>query len=144
MYAALADNLSRQIETGDLPRLSAIVCNAMTWSLESGQKFTPDKIEATFQICHLSQQLLVLKLLGSMDLASGRIVMIGSVVHFPEIPNPLSAFRPGFPTDIEQLVKPPPDGAGEAHDRGYARYGTAKLANVTFMHDLNKRLESVR
>jgi WW domain-containing oxidoreductase len=141
---SFAENLSRQIEHGIIPRISAIVCNAFTWSLESGQKLTLDKLEATFQVCHLSHYLLVLKLLGSMHLDSGRIVMLGSPVHYPERRNPLSAFRPEFPIDMEQLVRPPPDRAGEAHDRGYQRYGTAKLSNVTFMHDLNRRLESVR
>ncbi|KAI1616958.1 short chain dehydrogenase/reductase SDR [Exophiala viscosa] len=137
-----ADRLSDQIERGELSRISAIVCNASTWSLEAGQKFTSDGLEATFQVAHLSHYLLVLKLLGSMDMSSGRIVMLGSITHYPEKPNPLSAFGPEFPADIEHLVKPPPDRAGEVHDRGFQRYGTAKLSNVTFMHDLNKRLEA--
>lgn len=140
---SFAEELSLQIDNGKLPRISAIVCNAFTWSLEAGQKLTPDKLEATFQVCHLSHYLLVLKLLRCMDLTSGRIVMLGSVVHYPERANPLSAFRPEWPADMEQLVRPPPDLTGEAHDRGYQRYGTAKLANVTFMHDLNRRLENV-
>ena len=137
------ERLSEQIDLGELPRISAIVCNASTWSLEAGQKFTSDGLEATFQVAHLSHYLLVLKLLGSMDMSSGRIVMLGSITHYPEIPNPLSAFRPEFPADMEHLVKPPPDRAGEVHDRGYQRYGTAKLSNVTLMHDLNKRFEAV-
>jgi WW domain-containing oxidoreductase len=141
---SFAENLSREIDLGNLPRISAIVCNAFTWSLEAGQKLTPDKLEATFQVGHLSHYLLVLKLLGSMNMASGRVVMLGSPVHYPEKPNPLSAFRPGFPTDMEQLVRPPTDRSGEAHDKGYQRYGTAKLSNVTFMHDLNRRLQNVR
>ena len=138
-----ADRLSKQIDLGELPRISAIVCNASTWSLEAGQKFTSDGLEATFQVAHLSHYLLVLKLLGSMDVSSGRIVMLGSITHYPEIPNPLSAFPPEFPADIEHLVKPPPDRVGEVHDRGFQRYGTAKPSNVTFMHDLNTRLEAV-
>jgi WW domain-containing oxidoreductase len=141
---SFTEKLSRQIGLGDLPHISAIVCNAFTWSLEAGQKLTSDKLEATFQVSHLSHYLLVLKLLGSMDMASGRIVMLGSVVHYPERVNPFSAFRPEFPVGIEHLIRPPPDRPGEAHDRGFQRYGTAKLSNVTFMHDLNTRLENVR
>jgi hypothetical protein len=30
------------------------------------------------------------------------------------------------------------------HDRGFQRYATAKLANVAFSSDLNKRLQQVR
>lgn len=137
------ERLSKRIDQGELPRISAIVCNAATWSLEAGQKFTSDGLEATFQVCHLSHYLMVLKLLGSMDTTTGRIVMLGSITHYPEKPNPLSAFRPGFPDDMEHLARPLPDQPGEAHDRGYQRYGTAKLSNVTFMYDLNKRLETV-
>ncbi|CAJ2502368.1 Uu.00g097620.m01.CDS01 [Anthostomella pinea] len=120
-----ADDISRQIDLGNLPRISAILCNAATLSLEAGQKYTSDGLEATFQVCHLSHYLLVLKLLGSMDMAYGRVIMLGSITHFPEKTNPLSAYRPEFPSEIERL-----------------RYGTAKLANVTFMHDLNRRLEA--
>lgn len=140
---AVAEKLAGRIASGELPRLSAIVCNAATWSLEAGQKFTPDGLEATFQVCHLAHYLLVLKLLGSMDPKSGRIIMLGSITHYPEKKNPLSAFRPEFPTDMARLAKPPPDLPEEVHDRGFQRYATAKLANVTFMHDLNSRLEKV-
>ncbi|KAK4942068.1 hypothetical protein LTR10_018104 [Elasticomyces elasticus] len=137
-----AERVSKQIDLGELPRIAAVVCNASTWSLEAGQKFTSDGLEATFQVTHLSHYLLVLKLLGCMDMSSGRIVMLGSITHYPEKPNPLSAFRPEFPADIEHLVRPLPDRTGEVHDRGYQRYGTAKLSNVTFMYDLNNRLEA--
>jgi NAD(P)-dependent dehydrogenase (short-subunit alcohol dehydrogenase family) len=139
-----ADSISSQISLGKLPRIAAIVCNAATWSLEAGQKFTSDGIEATFQVGHLSHYLMVLKLLGSMDMKLGRIIMLGSITHYPEKPNPLSAFRPEFPANLEHLARPLPDRPGEAHDRGQQRYGTAKLSNVTFIHDLNKRLEAVR
>jgi hypothetical protein len=84
--------------------------------------------------------LLVLKLLGSMDAASGRIVMLGSEAHDPDKESPLSKLRAGFPVDMEQLVHPPPDEPGRLHDRGFQRYGNAKLANAVFMQDLNARL----
>ncbi|KAL2134848.1 hypothetical protein VTI74DRAFT_10654 [Chaetomium olivicolor] len=132
------------VEALDLGRLtdpiSAIVCNAATLSLDAGLKFTSDGYEATFQVCHLSHYLLVLKLLGSMDPGSGRIIFIGSVTHYPEKPNPLSSLRPEFPESVDELVRPLPDQPTLVHDRGFQRYGTAKLANVTFVNDLNKRL----
>ncbi|EXJ92418.1 hypothetical protein A1O3_00969 [Capronia epimyces CBS 606.96] len=139
---SFADQLSTQISRGELPPLSAIVCNAFVWSLVSGLKFTSDGFEATFQVTHLSHYLLVLKLLRSMDMTSGRVVMLGSITHYPEKANPMSAFRPEIPADIEGLARPKPDRPGEAHDRGQQRYGTGKLCNVTFMHDLNKRLQA--
>jgi NAD(P)-dependent dehydrogenase (short-subunit alcohol dehydrogenase family) len=140
---SFAESLSRRVSSGELGPISAIVCNAATLSLEAGVKFTSDGYEATFQICHLSHYLLVLKLLGSMDPASGRIVFIGSVTHYPEKPNPLSSLRPGFPKSIDELVRPLPDPPTLVHDKGFQRYGTAKLANVTFVNDLNKRLVAV-
>lgn len=141
---SFAEKLSTRIASKELPRITAIVCNACTWSLESGQKFTLDNYEATFQVCHLSHYLLVLKLLGSMDTISGRIVMLGSVTHYADKPNPLSSLGPCFPDDFEELVKPTLDPTKQVHDRGFQRYATAKLANVTFANDLNKRLQKVR
>ena len=139
-----AEKLNNRISSRELPRISAIVCNAATLSLEAGQKFTSDGYEATFQVCHLSHYLLVLKLLESMNFASGRIVMLGSITHYPEKPNPLSSLRAGIPENTEDLVKPSPDLLSLVHDRGFQRYGTAKLANVIFAEDLNKRLQMVQ
>lgn len=140
---SFANHLSTRINKQELPRLSAIVCNAAVFHLETGQTFTADGYDATFQVCHLSHYLLVLKLLGSMDTKEGRIVMLGSITHYPEMANPLSSLRPGFPEKMEDLVKPDPDPPALVHDKGYQRYGTAKLANVTFAADLNARLKKV-
>lgn len=140
---SFAEKLAAQISSRELPRVAAIVCNACTWSLESGQKFTSDDYEATFQVCHLSHYLLVLKLLGSMDTTSGRIVMLGSITTYADKPNPLSSLGPCFPDDFEELIKPSLDPPKLVHDRGFQRYATAKLANVTFANDLNKRLRKV-
>ncbi|KAL2127455.1 hypothetical protein VTI74DRAFT_10700 [Chaetomium olivicolor] len=43
---------------------------------------------------------------------------------------------------MDELVHPRPDPPGQVHDRGFQRYGTAKLANVVFTHDLNRRLQA--
>jgi NAD(P)-dependent dehydrogenase (short-subunit alcohol dehydrogenase family) len=134
---AFTTRIADQITVDKLPRIVAIVCNAFTWSLH-GQKTTTDNYEATFQVSHLSHMLLVLRLLGSMDPNAGRIVLIGSEAH-----DPLSRSRATFPEIMEHLVQPPPDGVGEVYDKGFQRYGTAKLANVAFMHDLNTRLLKV-
>ncbi|KAF3394302.1 WW domain-containing oxidoreductase [Penicillium rolfsii] len=138
---AFAQKISGQVLSRKIPRVTATVCNAATLSLEAGQKFTSDGFEATFQVCHLSHYLLVLKLLESMDPASGRIVMLGSITHYPDKPNPVSSLGPCFPENLEELVKPTPDPRSLVHDRGFQRYGTAKLANVTFALDLNERLK---
>lgn len=141
---SFAEKLSTRIHAGELPRLTAIICNAASISLGGGQKFTPDGYETTFQISHLSHYLLVLKLLDSMDVHSGRIVMLGSIAHYTEKSNPLYSLKTYVPDDIEELVKPSLDPPSLVYDRGFQRYGMAKLANVTFANDLNRRLKKVK
>lgn len=138
-----AQKLAGLVISKEIPRITAIVCNAATLSLEAGQKFTSDDYEATFQVCHLSHYRLILMLLDSIDPTSGRIVMLGSITHYPEKSNPVSSLGPRFPENLEELVKPTPDPPSLIHDRGFQRYGTAKLANVTFALDLNERLKRV-
>ncbi|KAL3486464.1 hypothetical protein BJX62DRAFT_228743 [Aspergillus germanicus] len=136
-----ADKLATRVSSKELPRISAIVCNAATWSLGNGQRFTSDGYEASFQVNHLAHYMLVLKLLGIMNTTSGRIVMLGSVVHYPEKRNPLSSLVARIPDNMEELLTPGPDPAGQVHDRGFQRYGSSKLANVIFAEDLNIRLQ---
>ncbi|KAJ5664117.1 hypothetical protein N7507_004848 [Penicillium longicatenatum] len=138
---SFAEKLSTRIHAGELPRLTAIICNAAAISLGGGQKFTPDGYETTFQVSHLSHYLLVLKLLDSIDVHSGRIVMLGSITHYTEKPNPFYSLATHVPDDVEELVKPGPDPPSLVYDRGFQRYGFAKLANVTFVNDLNRRLK---
>ncbi|KAL3485882.1 hypothetical protein BJX62DRAFT_247214 [Aspergillus germanicus] len=109
-----AMRLARDIQQGKIPRLSAIICNAFTWSLSGGPKFSADGFENTFQVSHLAHHLLVLELLASMDPTSGRIG--------------------------EPPFEAAPDKPGEEHDRGFQRYGMAKLTNVMFVQELNDRL----
>ncbi|KAJ5581654.1 hypothetical protein N7535_000274 [Penicillium sp. DV-2018c] len=139
---AFADEIAGLVESKELPHISAIICNAFTWSLD-GQRFSKDQMENTFQVNHLSHFLLVLKLLRSMDPGNGRVVMLSSVVHDPEHSNPLAKLGAELPSDdnLDLLVKPVPDAAGTEYDMGWQRYGNSKLANVMFMHSLNERLQ---
>ncbi|KAE8152987.1 hypothetical protein BDV25DRAFT_150256 [Aspergillus avenaceus] len=135
--------LSTQIKNGSIPPLSAIICNAFTWSLSGTTKYSPDGFETSFQVTYLSHFLLLMTLLPSMDKTKGRIVLLGSVAHYPERPNPLSRHLSYFPDDLDELVHPPVYPEEEAHDRGWQRYGTAKLMTVVLMNCLNRRLEKV-
>jgi NAD(P)-dependent dehydrogenase (short-subunit alcohol dehydrogenase family) len=141
---AFSDEIAGLVESNELPRISAIICNAFTWSLE-GQQFSKDSMESTFQVNHLSHFLLVLKLLRSMDPETGRVVMLSSEVHDPEHPNAFSKLGAELPSDenLDSLIKPGADEAGTEHDMGWRRYANSKLANVMFMRSLNRRLQQV-
>lgn len=143
---SFADEIASQVTTGKLPPISAIICNAFTWSLEKGQQFSEDKYESTFQVNHLAHYLLVLKLLPNVDRDFGRIVMLGSEVHDPEFKNPLAGMGALFPDkeNLDELIKPGPDTTGKEHDMGWRRYANSKLANVMFMQSLNQHFQSVR
>ncbi|OQD62843.1 hypothetical protein PENPOL_c011G07377 [Penicillium polonicum] len=139
---AFSDEIAGLVESNELPPISAIICNAFTWSLD-GQQFSKDRFESTFQVSHLSHFLLILKLLRSMDPQTGRVVMLSSEVHDPEHPNALSKLGAHLPSNdsLDTLVNPGPDEVGTEHDMGWQRYANSKLANVMFMQSLNKRLQ---
>ncbi|KAJ5285057.1 hypothetical protein N7524_000363 [Penicillium chrysogenum] len=139
---AFSNEIAGLVESNELPRISAIICNAFTWSLE-GLQFSKDSMESTFQVNHLSHFLLVLKLLRSMDPEAGRVVMLSSEVHDPEHPNAFSKLGAELPSDenLDSLIRPGADEAGTEHDMGWRRYGNSKLANVMFMRSLNRRLQ---
>jgi WW domain-containing oxidoreductase len=141
---AFANEITGLVESNELPPISAIICNAFTWSLD-GQRLSKDQMENTFQVNHLSHFLLVLKLLRSMDPENGRVIMLSSEVHDPEHSNLLAKLGAELPSDdnLNSLIKPVPDAAGTEHDMGWRRYANSKLANVMFMHSLNERLQQV-
>ena len=141
---AFSDEIAGLVKSNELPPISAIVCNAFTWSLD-GQQFSKDRLESTFQVNHLAHFLLVLKLLRSMDPQTGRVVMLSSEVHDPEHSNALSKLGADLPSNdsLNTLVNPGADEVGTEHDMGWQRYANSKLANVMFMQSLNKRLQQV-
>jgi WW domain-containing oxidoreductase len=138
-----ADSVSARISTGALPPISALVCNAFNWSLV-GQQKSLDGYDLLFQVTHLSHFLLVLKLLGSVDKKSGRVVFLGSEAHDENNVNGFNKLGAVIPENLEELLRPPADEPGEGQPRGFQRYGNAKLATVMFMHMLNRKLLQVR
>jgi NAD(P)-dependent dehydrogenase (short-subunit alcohol dehydrogenase family) len=142
---SFADDIASQVSAGQLPPISAIICNAFTWSLEKGQQFSSDHYESTFQVNHLAHYLLVLKLLPSVNEEFGRIVMLGSEVHDPKHSNPLSGMGALLPDNehLDELIRPGADSPGSEHDMGWRRYANSKLANVMFMQSLNQHFQKV-
>jgi NAD(P)-dependent dehydrogenase (short-subunit alcohol dehydrogenase family) len=137
------DSLRSEIEHGKLPRLAAIICNAMSWRLSAGPAYSEDGYETSMAINHLAHFSLSLRLLSVMDAQHGRIVFLGSKAHWPL----RAGFSKGFPTHIpdnlDLLVHPEPDKKEEEMGRGFQRYGTSKLVPVMVMYELNRRIKQV-
>jgi NAD(P)-dependent dehydrogenase (short-subunit alcohol dehydrogenase family) len=140
---AFSDTLLSEIERKSLPPISAIICNAMTWSLSGGPKYSNDKYEMSTAINHLAHFSLCVRLLNAMDPMKGRLIFVGSVMHWPE----KAALSRGYPTqipeDLDSLVHPQPDKEGEDMGRGAQRYGTSKLVSLMVMYELDRRLKAV-
>ncbi|KAI5791974.1 short-chain dehydrogenase/reductase-like protein sdr [Geopyxis carbonaria] len=134
--------LAGEIAAGALPPISAIVANAFAWSISGGQSLTADGFELSFQVNHLAHFTLVLQLLGSMDAACGRIVLLASDAHFNPSRNSLTVYPCTFPAAgaEETLVHPAPDTPGEEVGRGFQRYAVSKLCVVMCAYALNRRL----
>ncbi|KAF7888222.1 uncharacterized protein EAF02_002763 [Botrytis sinoallii] len=131
--------IKANITAGRLPPLAAIICNAFTWSISDGLKFTSDNYESSLAVNHLAHLAVVLRLLGSFWPDGGKIVILGSDSHYPG-KSGLEKFSPNLPDDLELLVHPAPDQIGEEVGRGFQRYGLSKVAAIMGMYQLNKRL----
>lgn len=139
--AAFAQKVRARIEQGTWPRLAAIICNAMTWSLNSGVQFSKDGLELDMAVNTLSHFDIVLRLLGVMD-ERGRIVFLSSDSHWPGKAG-FEVYPPVIPEDLDELVRYEKDAPAEEAGRGFLRYGLSKLVGVMLVYELNRRLRKV-
>ena len=137
-----ADSIAQKIQSGSLPPLASLVCNAYHWNLVGGAETTVDGYEKTIQVVHVAHAVLILRLLGSFGSEGGRVVFFATDAHFPG-KNGLEKYPPTLPDDLELLVKPSPDKPSDNLGRGFQRYANSKLAVVTWMYALNRHLEKV-
>lgn len=73
----VSDTINSRIATSDIPPIRALILNAGYHDMgEEG--LTAEGLETSFTSNYLGHWLLTLKLLQSMDTASGRIVVVGS------------------------------------------------------------------
>ncbi|KAF2686327.1 short-chain dehydrogenase/reductase-like protein sdr [Lentithecium fluviatile CBS 122367] len=140
---SFAGKLNEEIANGDRPRLCAIVCNAMTWFLSDGAKYSTDGLELSMAVNHLAHLSLVLRLLQSMDGQTGRIVFLSSESHWPGKAG-FEVYPPTTPRDLDEWVHPKEDGKGEGAGRGFYRYGVSKLAVIMGMYALGRRLKKTK
>ncbi|CAI6340577.1 unnamed protein product [Periconia digitata] len=136
--SAFADSIHADIANAAIPKLVAVICNAMTWSLNDGIKLTPDGLETSLAINHLAHFSLVLRLVGDLKAAKdGRIVFLGSDAHS----NPgFGGLKPELPLDLQDLAYPPPDKKGEEASKGFYRYGMSKLVGIMTAYEMERRL----
>lgn len=137
---AFAEATRAQVTAGEIPPIAAVIWNAMTWTLQGGQKFSSDGYELSMAVNHIAHFALTLELLPAFDQEHGRVVFLGSDSHEKSA---LQKYASVLPDDLDKLVHPEPDQEGEVADRGFQRYGQSKLVSIMTMYELNRQLSKV-
>lgn len=104
----------------DFPRIDLLACNA--GGIFSKQPLTVDGFELTFQVNHLAHFLLVQLMMERLIQSKARVISTSSVAH-----RSLGLFF-----QSENIENPP-------HYNQYLAYGNAKLANILFTRELQRR-----
>ncbi|KAL4819058.1 hypothetical protein BDW67DRAFT_182021 [Aspergillus spinulosporus] len=108
-----ATAISTDVQSGKIPRLSSIICNASYWDLRGDGELTDDGHERTFQVIYIAHTALVLRLLESFNPRSGGIIVLitcDAHRHWP-LKNVLGRARglekypPGIPANLNELVE---------------------------------------
>lgn len=89
---AAAATINKRVASGEIPRIRAFVLNAGFLEFLT-QTFTDDGFDMTFASNYLGHWLLAVLLLQSMDVQTGRIVVIGSESHDPHKSKSKAAFN---------------------------------------------------
>ncbi|XXG95776.1 hypothetical protein Hte_002047 [Hypoxylon texense] len=133
-----ASTLSEDIAAKRTPPLKTIICNACYWDLVGDPELTDDGYDKTFQINHISQVALVLRLIDQFAPDGGRVVLFSSEAHSPGRAI-LEKIPPAIPDDLDLLVHPA--SLDDKRAAGFHRYGTSKLAITSWSYAFNRRLE---
>ncbi|KAF2815332.1 NAD(P)-binding protein [Mytilinidion resinicola] len=144
-----AKAINDRVSAGALPPIRALILNAAIQHT-GGQTFTSEGLEETFAVNYLSNFLLILLLLQSMDKESGRIVIISSWTHDPLDPRNNHVTDESHKTifsSIDALAKPPiedREGAGTwaLWGAGMRRYGMSKTLMAMLMPELQRRIDA--
>ncbi|KAM0446635.1 hypothetical protein ACHAO4_009307 [Trichoderma viride] len=143
-----AADINARVAKGDLPRIRALILNA-GYSDYTKLVMSEDGLEMTWHINFLSNMLLSLLLLQSMDAQDGRILFVSSWSH--DIDDPRNDMMMGayedtrYPTlfpGAEVLAKGqwsrPEDDPGI--NSGFRRYGASKLCAMMLCEELANRI----
>ncbi|PFH59293.1 hypothetical protein XA68_12585 [Ophiocordyceps unilateralis] len=145
----VAADINRRTANGEMAPIRALILNA-GFQENTTLTMTDDGFETTWQINFLSNLVLSLLLLQSMDKDSGRVLIVSSWAH--DIDDERNALGgndvykdPRWPTLFpgpEALARgrwstPEEDASTRS---GFRRYGASKLCAVMLMHELGYRL----
>ncbi|KAL7945961.1 NAD(P)-binding protein [Trichoderma barbatum] len=142
-----AADINARVAKGELPRIRTLILNA-AYQDYTGFVMSEDGFEMTWQVNYLSNLLLSLLLLQSMDAQDGRILLIGSWSHNIEDNrnDVMNAYKdPRYPTlypGVDALAKgqwsrPEEDPTTKA---GFRRYGASKLCAIMLCEELVTRI----
>ncbi|PCC67119.1 NAD(P)-dependent dehydrogenase, short-chain alcohol dehydrogenase family [Nannocystis exedens] len=127
----------RMIESGEIGRLQAILCNAGA-TFRGEPSYTKDGYELTFATNYLGHFLLVQLLIDSLE-EDGRVVFTASGTHDPDTTDGKFIGRAVKP-DAFALAKTGLD--GNKRLPGGKRYTTSKLCVVLHAYELDRRLKA--
>lgn len=135
---AFADDVAHRLDTGELPPLRGIACNAGVITRSATQQ-TADGFELTFGVNVLSHQLL-LRLLADRLTAPAMVVLVSSGTHFGTFQHNFGSMPPPLWRDIEDLATPGTARRAASVYAGRQAYVTTKLALVYLVHEWARRL----
>ncbi|KAI1144954.1 NAD(P)-binding protein [Nemania diffusa] len=146
----VAATINARVASGAIPPISALILSA--GYQESGkQTWNEDGLDMSFVVNYLSQWLLTLRLLQSMDSRRGRVVWISSWAQDPQDRHNVmngSFNDPQFKTIIADDLEMLATGTWSSNKddktswaAGYRRYGASKLCAVAMIHELQRRLD---
>jgi NAD(P)-dependent dehydrogenase (short-subunit alcohol dehydrogenase family) len=135
---AFTAELRRRLDTGTLPPLHAVVCNAGV-NPGTTNTVTADGFDSTFGVNHLGHFRLVYDLLPALQ-APGRVAVVASGVHDPTQKSGVPAPAWNDPHALARGELGPAAASDSGFVSGQRRYSTSKLANIYFTHALAHRL----
>ncbi|KAH7400454.1 hypothetical protein BKA64DRAFT_671880 [Cadophora sp. MPI-SDFR-AT-0126] len=144
---SFASDINSRISSGSIPPISALILNAGVQDT-AREYFTADGFERTFFVNYLSNFLLTLLLLQSMDKQHGRVIYTGSTstdiwwsVNNANFSN--EEQKKTLMTSCENMargVEEFPD--GDVTKTGGRRYALSKILMEAWMYELQRRINS--
>jgi NAD(P)-dependent dehydrogenase (short-subunit alcohol dehydrogenase family) len=133
-----AVEITRRLDTGDLPPLRGFLGNAGVQK-PSVTRTTADGFEMTFGVNVLANYVIV-RLLLDRCVAPARIIVTGSGSHFADFRHTLGLVPPIKWSDTKTIAMPGSGPAANSAREGQRAYATSKLAVLYLVHALARRL----